>query len=191
MRKAYFITHPNVVIDPNVPVPEWPLSEIGRSRMFRMLEQRWVPTIQKIYSSRERKAIDGAHILADHLGLSVTLMGSLGENDRSSTGFLPGEAFEAAADSFFAHPQESYKGWETAQEAQARIVGALNKIVKESMDCRSLAIISHGAVGTLLHCHLKGRNISRKYDQPGCGGGSYFAIDLDTMTAESEWIPID
>jgi len=29
----YFITHPNVVVSRDVPVPRWPLSELGRERM--------------------------------------------------------------------------------------------------------------------------------------------------------------
>lgn len=32
-RHLYFITHPNVLIDPTVPVPQWPLSERGLARM--------------------------------------------------------------------------------------------------------------------------------------------------------------
>ena len=32
MAAILFITHPEVVIDPKVPVPEWPLSEQGRTR---------------------------------------------------------------------------------------------------------------------------------------------------------------
>jgi hypothetical protein len=33
MPAVFFITHPDVLIDPNAPVPEWPLNERGRARM--------------------------------------------------------------------------------------------------------------------------------------------------------------
>jgi hypothetical protein len=36
-RTVYFITHPDVLIDPSVPVPEWPLSPRGRDRMVLAL----------------------------------------------------------------------------------------------------------------------------------------------------------
>lgn len=41
----------------------------------------------------------------------------LGENDRSATGYLPHEEFEAAANAFFEQPDASFCGWETAVEA--------------------------------------------------------------------------
>jgi hypothetical protein len=36
------ITHPNVVISADVPVPRWPLSERGRERMRLGLQQPWI-----------------------------------------------------------------------------------------------------------------------------------------------------
>ena len=33
-----FVTHSEVVIDPDQPIPDWPLSEVGRARMARFAE---------------------------------------------------------------------------------------------------------------------------------------------------------
>src|SRR6185312_226344 len=121
MATVFFITHPDVLIDPVVPVPDWPLNAHGVARMRAMLEQDWVSTIVRVASSTERKAIDGAEILAAHLGLVPVTHPGLGENDRSSTGFLPKSEFEATADAFFAQPEISMHGWERAVDAQARI----------------------------------------------------------------------
>jgi hypothetical protein len=107
-RSYYFITHPDVVISRDVPITEWPLSERGRTRMRAGLEQPWVRTITSIYASSERKAIDGAQILAGHLSLDFERVPALGENDRSSTGYLPPSEFEAAADEFFAGPTSRF-----------------------------------------------------------------------------------
>ena len=63
-RVVYFITHPEVVVDPKVPVPDWPLSERGLARMRKLLSQPWVPGVGAVYSSTEQKAIDGAEILS-------------------------------------------------------------------------------------------------------------------------------
>lgn len=38
---VFFITHPDVAIDPGVPIPEWPLDERGRARMRAITAQRW------------------------------------------------------------------------------------------------------------------------------------------------------
>jgi len=39
VRTFYLITHPNVVISRDVPVPRWPLSELGKQRMRAGLRQ--------------------------------------------------------------------------------------------------------------------------------------------------------
>jgi len=87
------------------------------------LRQPWVREITAIYCSTEQKAIDGAAILSEFLGLPYTEVEALGENDRSSTGFLAPDEFERVADQFFAQPTASVRGWERAADAQARVVG--------------------------------------------------------------------
>ena len=187
----YFISHPDVVIDPEVPVPQWPLSERGRARMRAMLTQQpWVAGVRAVHASTEQKAIDGARILAEHLGLGFETAEALGENDRSATGFLPGSEFEATADAFFARPHESVRGWETAAAAQQRIVRAVEEVAASARHGGDLAIVSHGGVGTLLLCHLAGWPIDRSRDQPGAGGGNYFAFDPEAGLAHG-WRPID
>lgn len=183
----YFITHPNVVVSREVPVPRWPLSELGRQRMRAGLKQPWVPDLTAIYCSSEQKAIDGAEVLSRHLGLDFTQMEDLGENDRSATGFLPPDEFERVADQFFANPEVSVRGWERAIDAQSRIVRAVESIASQG----SVAIVSHGAVGTLLYCHLAGKPIERRWDQPPNGGGNYYSFTLSPRRVFSWWRAFD
>lgn len=190
MPTAYFITHPDVLIDPAVPVPEWPLSPRGQQRMWLALGLPWIGGIAAIWCSTERKACDGADVLAGHLGLPVQQSAALGENDRSATGYLPKAEFEVVADAFFAHPSSSVHGWETAEAAQRRIVGAFERILSAPID-GDIAIVSHGAVGTLLMCHLAKESISREHDQPPGNGGNYFAVDIWTRKLLHRWRSID
>lgn len=184
----YFITHPNVVVSRDVPVPRWPLSELGRQRMRAGLRQPWIKDVKAIHCSNEQKAIDGAEILAAHLSIGFQKIEQLGENDRSATGFLPPDEFERVADQFFASPHTSVRGWERAVDAQARIVRAVEQIP----ECDgSIAIVSHGAVGTLLYCHLAGEPIARRWDQPPNGGGNYYAFTLAPRAVHCWWQPID
>ena len=122
MSLVYFITHPEVVIDPDVPVPQWPLSEIGKERMQALVAKDWIQNISTIYCSTEQKAVDGAEMLADHLGLPFSTEKNLGENDRSATGYLKKEAFETMANRFFNNPNDSVEGWERAVDAVIRLV---------------------------------------------------------------------
>jgi len=191
MSTVYFITHPDVNIDPDMAVTEWSLSDRGMMRMKQMLTRDWVKSIKHIYSSTERKAIDGAEVLSEHLQLPAKHFEALGENNRSSTGYLPAKEFELLADEFFSKPLESVRGWETAQSAQSRIVKEVNRIIELTKDDEPIAIVSHGAVGTLLLCHLNHWPISRKHDQPSNGGGNYFCFESKTFVVKHNWLAID
>ena len=52
-----------------------------------------------------------------------------------------------------------------------------------------IAIIGHGAVGTLWYSALSGQPIDRRHDQPG--QGHYFTVDLPSGRVEHPWRPID
>jgi broad specificity phosphatase PhoE len=176
---VFFITHPDVVIDPGVPVPDWPLNERGRARMHAMTAQPWTRGVRRIFASSERKACDAAQILAEDLGLDgYSVIADLGENDRSATGFLARDEFDATVDAFFAKPKESIRGWEPAADAQARIVRAIEQVVSQALEpAADIAILGHGGTGTLLYCHLAGLPIDRRYEQPATNGGNWFAFD--------------
>jgi broad specificity phosphatase PhoE len=190
-RTLYFVSHPNVAIDPAIPVPAWPLSETGRARMKAGLTQPWISEIKSIHCSNERKAIDTAMILGEHLSLPISKHVDLGENDRTATGFLPAPEFEIVATEFFTRPNESVRGWERALDAQRRILRAIQAIAAAEQGAGAIAIISHGAVGTLLHCALAGNPISRRWDQPANGGGNYYAFELEPSRVLGWWSPID
>jgi broad specificity phosphatase PhoE len=190
-KSVYFITHPNVLISRDVPVPRWPLSERGLARMRQCLRQPWVGEITAVYCSDEQKAIDGAKIIADHLSLAFLELPGLRENDRSSTGFLPPKEFEEVADEFFSKPEESVRGWESAADAQRRIIRAVEGLVANDGSVGAIAIVSHGAVGTLLYCYLSGNEINRRWDQPPNGGGNYFRFSLAPRTVSDWWRQID
>ena len=184
---SYFITHPEVVVEPEVPIERWRLSAPGRLRALRISDCAWDDGVEQIVSSTERKAIDAAATLACAVGMNYETAADLGEDDRSSTGFLPPIEFEAVADEFFARPSVGVRGWETAANAQSRIVAAVRRYATDR--AKNTAFVAHGAVGTLLYCDLIGEPISRKFDQPG--QGSYFAFDPVQWTAHHAWLRIE
>jgi broad specificity phosphatase PhoE len=185
-----YITHPQVQIDPLVPVPRWGLSDLGRSRASATARLEWVDALKRIISSDETKATETADILAAGTGVAVEIAHDMGENDRSATGFLPPPAFEAAADWFFAHPQESYRGWERAIDAQSRIAAAIDRILETHDPALPIAFVGHGGVGTLLKCRLGNRELSRREDQPA-GGGNLFAFRLADRTLACDWTAME
>lgn len=187
MSRLIFITHPEVAIDPARPVAHWQLSEAGSVRMRAFADGPVAQGITSLWASTETKAVDAAHILASRLGLDVSVDPELGENDRSSTGYLPPPEFEKAAGAFFSCPEQSMRGWERAIDAQRRIRHATDRILT-THGPGDLAILAHGAVGTLLLCSYLNHPIDRALDQPF--QGHYWVADLPARTVRHGWLPI-
>ena len=181
--EVFVVSHPEVLVRPDVPVPQWGLSPAGRDRLDHLLGQPWAGRLTRVVSSAERKALETAQALAGPLALPVGVDEELGENDRSATGYLPAAEFEALADAFFARPSESVRGWEPAEAAQRRVVAAVSRAVVGARG--DIAVVTHGGVGTLLLCDLLGVPIDRRMDQPG--QGSWYRFDPVTRRVPHGW----
>ena len=184
-----YLSHPEVEVDPNRDVPLWRLSDTGRTRAVALAHQCAQIPFDLIVASAETKAVETAAILADAWDLPLRIRPQMHENDRSATGFLPPDQFEAAADAFFAEPDASFRGWETARAAQDRIVGEVDSVLSATPTPTPL-FVGHGGVGTLLYCHLIGHPIDRVHDQPPGGGGNWFAW-TQGMAPRHGWQPME
>ena len=186
MANLHYVSHPEVVIDPDVPVPEWHLSPEGRRRAGLLAGATWVSRLERIITSEERKAIETGEILAAAARLEIEIRPETNEIDRSSTGYLPHEEHDAQADRLFASPWDSARGWERAVDAQHRMVESLADVLHGDAD---VAVVGHGGVGTLLWCHLAGVTIARRHDQ--LYGGHVYAFDLVSRVVDGPWRPFE
>jgi broad specificity phosphatase PhoE len=189
MTHVYFISHPEVILDRQIPVPEWDLSPQGRARLAILVQHPWMTTIDALFSSTEQKAKTTAAAIAHMHNLTVHYAPGLGEMDRTSTGMLEPDDFDQVVAAFFANPHTSILGWERAIDAQQRIVTTVNQLLDQTAPTSPVAIVSHGGVGTLLLSYLKGTPITRTDDQPG--QGHYFVFRKSTHTLIHGWHPID
>lgn len=191
---ALYVTHPEVVIDPNVPTPRWGLSSVGRSRAERFANHPLVLPLTRLVSSTETKALELAEILATGCGAPVDSGDKFDENDRRSTGFVPSARFEQLADALFGRPDESAGGWETARDAQKRVVAGFNEVLSGHDATKPIGFTGHGAVGTLLKCHLGNLAIARSEDQRRIGnpgGGNVFVVRLSDRKLLTDWIAME
>ncbi len=183
MTWCIYLTHPEINVDPAVPVPEWSLSDIGKERAAEALELAFAGDIRQVVSSTETKAVETANIFAEKASLPVRVLKFLGENDRSATGFLPPEEFEKTADQFFANPRDSICGWERAIDAQTRIVTGVQAALRAIKPDNPVLFTGHGAVGTLLMCHLMNAPISRSHDQKRAG--CWFRFEREWLESQA------
>jgi broad specificity phosphatase PhoE len=188
MARLFFITHSEVNVARDDDIRHWRLSSLGRNRMAALSKAPLLSGVHSVWASGETKAIEAADILGQRLGIVPQVEGGLGENDRSATGFLEPDEFECVADAFFARPTESIRRWERAIDAQHRIVGAVDRVLRKSRE-GDVAIVSHGAVGALLMCHCAGVAISRKHDQPS--QGHFWVASLPDLTIVRGWRPFE
>jgi broad specificity phosphatase PhoE len=187
MARVIFLTHPEVVIDPSVPVPEWPLTSVGRRRVAWFGEVMAGRPVTAIWSSDERKAQDGAEILAARLNVPHRIDPALGENDRSATGYVAPPEFWEMVEAFFSRPDESVRGWETARDAQVRIVGAIARVIAEEPTAGDVLVVSHGGVGRLLTAHLQDVEIGEENRPEHPGGGCWIEFDRESRRIVSSW----
>ncbi len=193
MAKIIFLSHPEVRVDPSVPVPRWSLSDQGEQRMRRFcIEGRAMRNVSSVFTSTEQKAVDCGRIANELLSIGHFTNDQLGEIDRSSTGYLPHLEHAEVSKKAFEYPERSIRGWEKAIDAQTRIKEALRIVWRDNKRPHGdVLIVSHGGVGLLLLCSCLNQEISRKYAMQNAGGGCYFVIDSDTELVLASWEDMD
>jgi broad specificity phosphatase PhoE len=186
-KLVYFITHPDVIVDPNLPIPAWSLSERGKQRVRSLLVKKWVGNIGSLYCSKEKKSIDTAEIIKEHIQVNYSIIDSLGEIDRSKTGYLPPDKHLETVKLFYAFPNISINGRERAIDAQNRIIKTVQRIVDLDFGTKEIAIISHGGIAALFLAYLSKEKIDVSFGQPDINGGCYFIFNAKTYQLISSW----
>ncbi|WP_299197453.1 histidine phosphatase family protein [uncultured Tateyamaria sp.] len=190
--RLMYLSHPQVLIDPDVPITEWSLNDVGQARInaLAQIAHDRLKGTHSVFSSPERKAREAAHPLASALELNVIIAEDSYENDRSATGYLPPTEFETTADTFFANPTQSIRGWECAQDAQDRILTSVQNMARMAPP-GDILVVGHGAVGSLLYCACANTPISRDHDQGPGGGGNVMVFDRANLQVRSHWQPLE
>lgn len=185
-RVAIYVTHPEVAIDPAVPVPDWGLSPVGAERVAAAAGRLPEGPVH-VVTSAERKALETAWPFGARAGVPVEVRAAMHENDRSATGYLPPDRFEEARLAFFGAPELSFRGWERAVDAQARILAEVRAVLAEQ--AAPVIFCGHGGVGALLLAGLQGAPTSLDWDRGG--GGHWFSFDAVSEEVLSDWQPIE
>lgn len=148
MARLILARHAAPLKSPELPPWEWPLAP-GAVRPARLLARRLEAyAVDVVVSSRERKAIETAAIVAQRLGRTTRAREGLHEQDRTGCPLLEPEAFGRTMRRVFERPSELVLGRETAEQALARFEAAVGAVVRESGEA-TVAIVCHGTVISL------------------------------------------
>ena len=187
MTISYFVTHPEVIIEPLRPVPDWGLSDKGFERIKAFCSRDILNDVTDVFVSDERKALDCAETLKTVCGKDFVTDRDLRENDRSSTGYIAPPRFWEVVSQFFEYPSQSVLGWERSLDAQSRIRAGTRRCIEGRSGVGDIVFLSHGGVGTLLLCEILGQKISRTLGQPISGGGCFFSFETETFRLLQGW----
>ena len=159
----YFITHPEIIPDPSLPLSLWDYSDSGAERWEKILKKLWIKNIEKIYSSPQQRARKAAQQMADELHYELHVRDDLDAVGGSNPEKLSPEARAAGMQLFYKFPQQNMNGWEKATDAQKRIIHAIEEILKESPGLEHVAVVCHEDLGNLLICDFKQIPIQKLY----------------------------
>ncbi len=149
VRKLILIKHALPEIVPEVPAPQWHLSEAGRVQANLLAD--WLTDVctAVIVTSREPKATQTATILSTQLGCPYVEAENLHEHDRTNEGWLADAEFRSRVREMMAEPARLMFGLETADDAMSRFARGVDSVLKDHPS-GNVAIVAHGTVISLL-----------------------------------------
>ena len=150
MGELIVVKHAAPEIVEGLPSARWVLSESGREQCEELHSRLVQYKPAHLYTSEEPKAVQTAEILGPRLGVPVSPRPRLNENDRTGLPFFDDESeFNARLRAFFLRPSERVLGNESADEAHARFIGAVQDVLASAQGQPTL-IVAHGTVTSLL-----------------------------------------
>ncbi len=148
-RALILIRHSLPQITPEVPARQWELSAVGRRRCGPLARRISPFRPQRVFTSREPKAVETARRVAEALDLPWAAVPDLHEHDRRGAPFLQDHAaFERQVVRLFARPDRLVFGRETADQAHRRFADAVLGLLGGHPN-KTLAVVSHGTVISL------------------------------------------
>jgi broad specificity phosphatase PhoE len=149
------VKHSLPAIDPGRTAREWRLSAEGLRRCAPLAAALAEYAPRAVVTSVEPKARETGRAVAAALGLPVDAFAGLHENDRMGLPYLPAHELEEMIARFFAQPDQVVMGRESADEAHARFVAALERVGR-AYPRGTVVVVAHGTVISLLVARAAG-----------------------------------
>lgn len=144
--KIVFIRHSKSLVNPNIPITSWGLSEEGVELARKLNSIAQIKTIEVVYSSLQPKALETAVLATENLGIPVEKDNNLTESTSFTNKFVSLKELEENTRKYYAEKTLSINDGETFVQAQERFWKALQGIVKKEQDKESIGIVSHGNI---------------------------------------------
>ncbi|MCL4868945.1 MAG: phosphoglycerate mutase family protein [Anaerolineae bacterium] len=147
-RQFILIRHSLPHIDTNSPSHTWPLTQEGRDRSVLLAEQLRPHHLTRLITSSESKAQETGHIIAQIVGLPVSIAPGLQEHDRRNVTGLDNTTFRTLVTRLLASPDELVFGLETGSQVSQRFTQAIQSSLAQYPH-ETLGFVTHGTALTL------------------------------------------
>ena len=179
MTKLYFVRHAETRIDADAAPDRWELTDNAYGAVVKMFYGISTDSIDCIYYSPLKKASQTADIISDIYGIVKVERDCLKEVERHFP-YVEHGTFTRYVDQYLSGHDD--KNFERYNDVRERIVSCMMDILRESMG-KSVMIVSHGVVITVLYRHLIGTALDpiswKTLKMPDLS-----VIDLDTGMVE-------
>jgi broad specificity phosphatase PhoE len=148
--KFIFIRHSKTDHNPHIPITRWGLTSEGIELANELSRQDIIENMNVMYASLQTKALETAVLLAKPNGIAMKTDDQLTEvtsfTNRYEEDF---NVYTKSVHDFYSGDSIRIDNGETKDEALARFISALERIVKTESNQEYVGIVSHGNILTL------------------------------------------
>ncbi|MBI4100295.1 histidine phosphatase family protein [Candidatus Microgenomates bacterium] len=141
-----FIRHSKSLINPDIPITTWGLSEEGVSLAKKLNNLKKIKELDVIYASLQPKALETAILATKNSGIPIKIDNRLTETTSFTNKFVNLEQLEKNTKEYFSNENSRINNGETGKEALARFNKAINDIFITEKDKKDIGIVSHGNI---------------------------------------------
>lgn len=136
MMKVYFLRHFETEVDPFIPVHDWKLSDEGRQELMKFI--RDVPSVEKVYTSPEVKALEAAELISEEQGIELEVLEELSEVDRTGEGFIEDQdRYHEMVEKYLGNDSVEFD-WEAKSLVRERFRTAMENVDENAL------VVTHG-----------------------------------------------
>ncbi|WMT44642.1 MAG: histidine phosphatase family protein [Cuniculiplasma divulgatum] len=157
MAKIFVVRHAETEAVPNIPADQWKLKDGSFDAIKTMMKGVDITDVQTIYYSPLVKAKHTALIISEFFGIALEERQCLREVERYF-GFIDEETFRTRVLEYFSGcDDQNFESYSTARD---RIISCLKSLIAGGPG-KSILIVSHGMIISILYSHLLG--VSKGY----------------------------
>jgi broad specificity phosphatase PhoE len=155
MRRLILIKHSMPVVEPDVPAPQWQLSDVGKRRAAKLADAVAGMGATSLHSSDSPKAVETAEIIAARTELPLKINPDFKEHIRDDMPFGSDAWWRASVLDAIRRPEELVIGSETTGDAGRRFAAAVKSAAAGSPP-GDMVIVAHGTIISMFVSQLIG-----------------------------------